>query len=151
MSMMNEKEYRIEELGLDFAKEIITNDRDQNGKSKKTLNRKTTSKYQLIDLNLSDFEKKSLKKLWDCKSRKTKIDQAVLITYWLKENKNIDEITPDYLFSILKILNESVAFDLSSALNNAKNTKQYLKYNKDSKAYKITQLGENYIKSLEEE
>lgn len=151
ISVMDEKDYRIEKLGLEFAEKIITNDRVQNGKSKKTPTKKTIPSYNLINLNLSNSDKENLKNFWNSKSHKKNIDKAVLIAYWLKENKNISEITPDHLFSILKFLSESVAFDLSGALRNAKHFNHYFSSGTDPKTYTITHLGEEQVQLLKEE
>ena len=50
----------------------------------------------------------------------TKLDKIILLFNWMKEHKKIDEMGKDEIFTLLRILDENISFNIVSALTNAK-------------------------------
>lgn len=47
------------------------------------------------------------------------MDKAVLVAYWLKKEKTIENYTANHLFTILRTIDENASFDILSALKNS--------------------------------
>lgn len=58
------------------------------------------------------------KEFWNAHKHTFNMDKAVLTAYWLKIKKNIEDFTPDHLFTMLRTIEEGASFDLLPAISN---------------------------------
>lgn len=154
ISAVNENDFRIELTGLEKASSIlstpVSTNKTKKSKVKKTPAKKKTSvNYNLIDLELSEEERGLFRGFWDNHKYNSHMDKVVLISYWLMQEKEIKEFTPDYIFTMLRTINESITFNILAALNNGTHSKNYFSYNTESKVYNLTYVGEDRVKALE--
>lgn len=151
ISAVNDSDFRIENGGLTKARAIIfeTEDNKKTKRSKTNNTRKaSTAKYNIIELALSEEDRSSLRIFWDEYDHSSNMDKAVLISFWLKNKKNIKDFTPDIFFTLLRTLEESASFDLLSSITNAKTKKNYFISGSSAGTYTLNHIGEDHVKAL---
>lgn len=154
ISAVNENDFRIELTGLKKVASILSasntnNKTKKSATKKKSAKKKTIGNYNLIDLKLSKEDRDLFRDFWESHKYDSNMDKVVLISYWLIQEKSINEFTPDHIFTMLRTINESINFNIISALNNGMHSKNYFTYNSDTKAYTLTYIGEDQVKALE--
>ncbi|MBC1632456.1 hypothetical protein HB948_03355 [Listeria welshimeri] len=148
ISAIDNTKFKLENLGLEKAKKIILNEKiKKNNSSLK--NKKNTTSYQILELNLSEKNRNDLRDFWNSHKHSTSMDKAVLVAYWLKKEKAIENYTADHLFTILRTIDENASFDILSALKNSQHRKNHFIYDRDSNSFKLHHIGEDYVKILE--
>ncbi len=151
ISAVNDTEFRLEGIGLERAKKILLNPSSerkakQNSSSGK---KKTPMSYSLLNLDLSEEQRISFRDFWNKHEHSSNMDKAVIIAYWLKREKSINDYTPNHLFTMLRTIEENTSFDISAAIRNAKNTRHFFSYDSDNKAYTLTHIGEDRVTAIE--
>lgn len=153
ISAVNGTDFRIESTGLSKATSIlqgpspISGDKT-NGKS--IVSKKAPKTYNMIELNLSESERKSFKAFWDSHNHTAPIDKAVVVAFWLKREKNITDFSADLFFTMLRTIEEVVNIDLLSAISNAKNRKSYFITGTKKGTFTLHHIGEDHVKLLEQ-
>lgn len=102
-----------------------------------------------MELDLSKEQRDSFKEFWIKHNHSANMDKALLAAYWLKNEKNVEDFTADYLFTMLRTIEENTSFNLAAAIRNAKNRKNYFILDSTSGAYKLHHIGEDHVKVLE--
>ena len=151
ISGVNQTDFRLEQTGIQTAKAILsrTSESQNRQKTRRASRKRNPQKYQFLKLNLSEAERAQFKEFWNAHKHTFNMDKAVLTAYWLKIKKNIEDFTPDHLFTMLRTIEEGASFDLLSAISNAKKDRNYFNLGAASKTYNITHIGEDHVKQLE--
>lgn len=151
ISAVNQTDYRLEQTGIQKARAILlgTSEGQSGQKSRRASRKRAPQKYELLNLNLSEVERTQFKEFWNAHKHTSNIDKAVLTAYWLKTKKDIEDFTPDHLFTMLRTIEEGTSFDLSAAISNAKKDKNYFSLGPAPKTYNLTHIGEDHVKQLE--
>ena len=153
ISAVNSNDFRIESAGLLKAKAILLGtapSKDEKQKGKASQGKKVPASYKLIELSLSENDRRTFKAFWDSHGHTTPIDKAVLTAFWLKKEKDIVDFSADHFFTMLRTIEETINCDLASALTNAKNRKSYFVAGTKRGTYAIHHIGEDRIKTLEQ-
>lgn len=153
ISAVNTNDFRMETVGLSKAKAILLGSSPNTGnkpKGKTTTSKKTLITYKIIDLNLSESERQSFKAFWNSHNHTASIDKAVVIAFWLKNEKGIVDFSADHFFTMLRTIEETRSINLLAALKNAKNRKSYFITGSKKGTFAIHHIGEDHIKSLEQ-
>lgn len=149
ISAVNESDFRIERAGIDEALRIIAGNSSNGAEKKSTPSRKRPpSQYKMVELSLSDQDKKSFREYWASHTHVATMDKAVLIAYWLKSVKGIEAFTADLFFTMLRTAGESVNFKLEAAISNAKIKKSFFTSGQGKGTYVLYHLGEDRVKEL---
>lgn len=153
ISAVNANDFRIESTGILKAKSILqgtTTGKGDKPKGKTTSSKKAPASYKLLELGLTESERQSFKNFWNSHNHTSHIDKAIIAAHWLKKEKNVNDFSADLLFTMLRIAEEKVSFDLLSAIKNAKNQKSCFITGTESNTYAINHIGEDRVKSLEQ-
>lgn len=105
--------------------------------------------YSTVELNLTPRDGVDFQSFWSSHHHTSHLDQAVLISYWLKERKGIFEISADHLFTLLRTVGENTSFDIKSVLPNARRKRNFFTYGSQKGFYAITHIGEDHVKDIE--
>ncbi|ABX81930.1 hypothetical protein [Acholeplasma laidlawii] len=144
---INNSDYKITTLGLEEAKSIIYNTREKIKKNKGDKKSKTAiTSYNIVELNLNEEDRINLRTYWGTYKHDKTLDKIILLFNWMKEHKKIDEMGKDEIFTLLRILDENISFNIVSALTNAKHKMNFLLSSNKKSYYKINYMGEDYIK-----
>lgn len=150
ISAVNSNEFRLETVGLAQAKSILLGyGDDKKGKRNNSSKRKKPPTYSLLELNLSKEQRQSFRDFWISHDHSANMDKALLVAYWLKKEKGLDDFSAKHLFTMLRTIEESTSFDLAAAIRNGKNLKNYFILDSNSEAYKLHHIGEDHVKALE--
>lgn len=147
---VNADSFRLESAGLSKATAIILG----NGKNSDTKKNKSTQKkkpiasYTMVDLDLTEEQRISIKESWNQHTHVSNMDKAVLASYLIRKEKQIEAFTPDIFFTILRIVGEGTSFDLAAAIRNAKKDKSYFTSGANVGEYKLNHIGEDYVITL---
>lgn len=142
-------EYIISEQGLNEAHKIVCREQKETTKRKKTV-RSKLPKYQLLDdLMTDDGEKEGFRDAWKASVHSTAIDKAVFIAGWLQKNLDIEEVSANHIFTMLRIAGESTSFDIQSALNNGKNRRSYFVGGTEPGTFALTHIGEYHYMDMQ--
>lgn len=76
------------------------------------------------------------------------VNRYILIAYWLKRNRNIEEVTVDHIFTCFKRMNWSVPSVPLQPLIDAKSKKKAFGSGTSRGAYKLNHIGENIARKL---
>lgn len=146
ISAVNENDFRIEKTGLELAISIIQGKNVKGSSKKKTPKTKNNvpDTYSLVELNLSQDEREALKRFYADHPTQNAQDKTVVIAKWLKDAKSIEEVDKNIIFTILRILNENVNFNIPKTLANAKYGKSYF-ISESTGKYKISYIGEDHV------
>lgn len=147
----SDDDYIISEQGKSFSREILRRDPSKNNKVKKNSQQHTKQSYQMIELNLDQKERSELKEYFDSFEKLNGMEKALVLSSWLINHKKIEEFNEHVIFSALKTVGHSTAFDIRAALNNGKNKSNYFITSENSGYYKIHHLGENHIAELKKD
>lgn len=153
ISAVNGTDFRIESTGLSKATSILQGSAPIAGnkaKGKTTVSKKTPKTYNMVELNLSESERKSFRAFWDSHSHTAPIDKAVIVAFWLKLEKNITDFSADLFFTMLRTIEEVVNFDLLAAISNAKNRKSYFITGTKKGTFALHHIGEDHVRLLEQ-
>jgi hypothetical protein len=149
ISAINDTEFRMEKAGLEVAENIVRGDiKNTRSKTSQPQKKRMPVSYKIIDIGLSDDQRKSLKGFWDSHSHSTNIDKAVLTAYFAKKEKNIEAFSADLFFTILRNLGELTSFDLGSSIINAKNKKSYFDAEENAGEFRLNHIGEDHVTTL---
>lgn len=151
ISAINATDFRLEQSGLEKAKDILSGSivGKKASKTKGSTLKRVPSTYEFLELGLTEEERAEIKTFWNQHNHSSNISKAVLAAYWLKKNKNVADFTSNHLFTMLRTVEESTSFDLFSAIANAKRSKNYFVNGSTPRSYTITHIGEDYVKKLE--
>lgn len=146
ISAVNENDFRIEKAGIELATNIIQGKTEKGSSKKKQPKAKSNvpDTYSLVELNLSQDEREALKKFYADHPTQNAQEKTVVIAKWLKDVKSIEEVDKNIIFTILRILNENVNFNIPKTLANAKYSKSYFVSDSTGK-YKISYIGEDHV------
>ena len=146
ISAVNENDFRIEKAGIELATNIIQGKKVNSSSKKRQPKTKSNvpDTYNLVELNLTQNEREDLKKFYAEHPTKNVQEKTIVIAKWLKDVKGIDEVDKDIIFTVLRILNESVNFNISQTLLNAKNRKSYFVSGTAGK-FRINYIGEDHV------
>ena len=153
ISAINSNDFRIEPTGILKAKSILQGTTPSKGdkpKGKTTSSKKAPASYNLLELNLSEDNRQVFKTFWDSHNHTSPIDKAVLVAYWLKTEKSINDFSVNHLFTMLRTIGEAANFDLASSISNAKKQKSFFVAGTKRGTYAINHIGEDRVKSLEQ-
>ena len=149
ISAVNQNDFRIEKKGIELATKIVCGEvEEKGGKGAKKRASKSKSSapevYNLIELNLTQDERKAFAEFYATHFPANHQDKTVIIAKWLKDAKGIEEVDKDTIFTALRTLGESTSFDIGNALHNAKNLKSYYVLT-DAGKFKINHIGEDHV------
>lgn len=147
---VNANDFRLENSGLSRAKAIILGN-DKNGgakKNKSTQKKKSITSYTMIELDLTEDQRTSIKELWNQHTLVSNMDKAVLAAYLIKKEKQIEGFTSDIFFTILRTVGETTSFNLAASIRNAKKDKSYFTSGVNVGEYKLSHIGEDYVAAL---
>lgn len=146
ISAVNKEDFRIEKAGIELVFDIIQGKNTKGNSKKKQAKTKSnvSDTYNLVELSLTQSEKEALKKFYDAHPTQNAQEKTVVIAKWLKNVKGIEEVDKDIIFTILRTLNESIDFNISQTLFNAKNRKNYFISGTSGK-FKISYIGEDHV------
>lgn len=156
LSALNTEDYLITDLGISTAKNIISGNseiksnvkeiiEDKNENISASSKVKKIENYKLVNLNLNENERVSLKEFYESIKPKAQKNQVLLLCHWLKENKEITYFNEDIVFTALRTVNEKVPKYISQVLRNFKNEDNYMIKNSDG-TYSFTHIGEDFVK-----
>lgn len=146
ISAVNKDDFRIEKAGIELVTNIIQGKNVKSSSKKKQPKTKSNvpDTYNLVELNLTQNEREALKKFYVEHPTQNVQEKTVVIAKWLKDVKGIEEVDKDIIFTILRTLNESVNFNISQTLLNAKNRKSYFVSGAAGK-FRINYIGEDHV------
>lgn len=146
ISAVNKDDFRIEKTGIELVIDIIhgKNAKDNSKKKQAKAKSNVSDTYNLIELNLTQSEREALKKFYVEHPTQNAQDKTIVIAKWLKDVKKIEEVDKDIIFTVLRTLNESINFNISQTLFNAKIRKSYFVSGTAGK-FKISYIGEDHV------
>ncbi len=144
---INDSDYKITSKGITRAFEIIKDIKKTKKHKNTTKNKSTTISYNMVELNLGQKDRDNLRSYWKLHKHKKTVDKIVLLFNWMKINRDTIELGKDEIYTLLRILDETVSFNIVSALTNAKYKYEYLISSEQKGYYKIFYLGEDHIKN----
>lgn len=101
---------------------------------------------RIIPNFLTDAEKiKSLRSFYSEKRPETHIDIYAVITYWLKHNISMEEVSINEMWTLYKILAVKPPRTLIQVFRDGKSKKVYFEAGSSSGYYFITSIGETYV------
>lgn len=150
IAAINDIDYKVTSTGKQKANEIVFsgNDGGDIKKPKRQLKSFTSDSYEIVEVGLTEEERSEFRSYFSSFKSLSNIDKAVVISYWIKENKNINEIDKDIMFTMLKTANANTSFDIKGALRNAKSLNKYYINGSEKGKYKLNHIGEDYVKEL---
>ncbi len=150
---INDNDYALSENGKTSAFQILERTSSGIGKSKTKKSNQSHAKaaYQMLELGLEQNEREDVKKYFNSFEKINNMEKALVISYWLKKNKNIEEVNEHYIFTILRIVGQNTSFDIKAALRNGKNQCNYFIAGEKAGFYKTHHIGEDHIVELENE
>lgn len=151
ISANNDTEYRLTQMGVQKAKDIVLGESPSKKANKPagSTSKRTLSTYKIVDIGLSSEDRIQFKDFWIQHDHTSNMNKAVLAAYWLKSKKSVVDFTADHLFTMLRTIEESASFDLLSAIKNAKKDKSYFILGSAKGSYTLTHIGEDHVKLLE--
>lgn len=149
ISAVNQNDFRIEKKGIELAVKIVRGEIEESGgkvaKKKASKSKGSTIEtYNLVELNLSQSERKALSEYYMYHNPSNVQDKTVVIAKWLKDTKGIEVVDKDIIFTALRTLGENTSFNIGQALLNAKNLKSYYTSSEAGK-FKISHIGEDHV------
>lgn len=148
ISSVNDTDYKITPLGKDTAEAIVLAEGEDKKKTKRQAKSFTSDTYKIVELNLLEDERKDFRNYYSGFKTLTNMEKAIVISNWLKEKKQMEEIDKDILFTMLKIANVNTSFDIKAALVNAKSNNKYFVSGTEKGKYKLHHIGEDAVRQL---
>ncbi len=119
----------------------IFNVKKSRTKSKGTI----TAKYEMIDLHLTEDQRKKLKEYYSNFTLSTNVQRICVLSYWYKENTDINEFDTNTIFTLLRMVQEKASFNIPQTFSDIQHRSQYLVSTGEKGKYKLTPVGEDYV------
>lgn len=94
-------------------------------------------------LDADDIAK--IRKYYEQKSPSSHIENYIVIAVWLRDNKEIDTISADEIWTSYKILKIKPPKNIIQVFRDGKSKKGFFEFDDKSGKYYITNLGESYV------
>ncbi len=104
-----------------------------------------TSTYEMLELNLSEEQRKKLKEYYSDFTLSTNVQRICVLSYWYKQNIGINEFDTNTIFTLLRMVQEKASFNIPQAFSDIQNRSQYLVSTGEKGKYKLTPIGEDYV------
>lgn len=104
-----------------------------------------TSTYEMIDLELTDNQRKNLKEYYSSFSLSTNVQRICVLCYWYKNNIGDNEFDTNTIFTLLRTVQEKASFNIPQAFSDIQKRNQYLVSTGEKGKYKLTPIGEDYV------
>lgn len=147
---VNSTEYALTAKGKSFALDILQRDPSTNKtSSKKPKQSHTKMEYQMIELGLSQDERKEMKEYFSSFIKLNNMEKTLVLSLWLAKNKRINEVNENTIFTALRTIGHPTSFDIGASLKNGKHRYNYFSSSENPGQYKIHHIGEDHVTELE--
>jgi len=137
--------YLLTKEGREEAERIIFSEPSDKAKNKKNKPAAgNLQRYEMLELGLSSEDKKELMDLFRDKENLSAIDKTMLVSFWYKENKKIDIVNINIIYTLLKSAGAAINFSIKDSLGNAKR-KNYFYPDGAKGEFQISHIGEAYV------
>lgn len=109
--------------------------------------KKNNSRYKSVELELSGEERLEMKKSYDLKNYKNKMETLLPILHFWKEKKNLDGLDYEKIYNSFKVVGALPPGDIPKTLREGLN-KGWFKKTGAKKTFAITSVGEEHLKSI---
>lgn len=147
---VNDTDYTLTTKGKSIALDILQRDPSVSKTySKKPKQSHTKMEYQMIELGLSQDERKEMKEYFSSFIKLNNMEKTLVLSFWLAKNKQITEVNENIIFTALRTIGQPTSFDIGSSLRNGKHKCNYFSSSENPGQYKIHHIGEDHVTELE--
>lgn len=137
--------YALTPAGSNKIQEILTQPQTAKSPSPKKRSKRNPPTYRLVSLPLDNKQKEDLNLFYHSMHLTSRVDQVVVLFYWMHKNKLLDAIDKDTAFTLLRIVKEPITFNISQALSNASTRNRYIRSNGEKGRYLLDEKWEDYV------